>query len=251
LRILHYTLITVCSFLTALFIAWKLLQPVNYGYSLFYQWLDISSHIQTFAPQNRQGKNGFEQTSEEDHHQLFAGISQSINNSGEGLRELSYQADGESRVLLTDAEATHLEDVAALVDLMMPAGWAVLGLWIALLFVARWLAIPLPSLGGSLLTLAVVAMVLLATIFIIGPHVIFRAFHELVFPPENQWFFYYQDSLMTTLMKAPDIFFAIAVLWAIVAMACYLIQAAVMKVLNPPTRQPTGNAKSPGQARRE
>lgn len=238
LRILHYTLITVCSFLTALFIAWKLLLPVNYGYSLFYQWLDISSHIQKFAPQNRQGKDGFEQTSATDHHQLFADISKAINNSGAGLRDLTYQADGQTRVLLTDAEATHLEDVARLVDIMMPAGWAVLALWFVLVVVSRLREIPLPSLGTSLMTLMIVAGLLLVLVFAIGPHNIFRAFHELVFPPENQWFFYYQDSLMTTLMKAPDIFFAITVLWAIIAIACYLIQAAIMKVVSPAPEYP-------------
>jgi len=232
LRILHYTLITVCSFLTALFIAWKLLLPVNYGYSLFYQWLNINDHIQTFAPQNRQGKNGFEQTSSADHHQLFENISQAINNSGEGLRELTYQADGETRILLTDAEATHLEDVAKLVDLMMPLGWAVLALWVVLLIIARLTKTPLPSLGKSVITLIIVGLLLLATVFAIGPRTIFRAFHELVFPAENQWFFYYQDSLMTTLMKAPDIFFAITVLWSLVAVVCYLLQAAIMKAIS-------------------
>lgn len=239
MRILHYTLITVCSFLTALFIAWKLLQPLNYGYSLFYQWLDINTHIQTYATQNRQGKNGFEQTSEADHHQLFADISQAINSSGEGLRELSYRADGETRILLTDAEATHLEDVAALVDIMMPVGWTILGLWLVLIIAARFREMPLPTLGNSLMTLIIVALVLLVAVFAIGPHNIFRAFHELVFPPENQWFFYYQDSLMTTLMKAPDIFFAITVLWALIAMVCYLIQAAIMKIVSPQPRYPT------------
>ncbi len=238
MRILHYTLITVCSFLTALFVAWKLLLPINYGYSVFYQWLDINSHIQTFAPQNRQGKNGFEQTSAEDHHQLFADISKAINHSGEGLRELTYQADGQTRILLTDSEATHLEDVARLVDVMMPAGWVILGLWLLLVIAASVRKVPLPTLGNSVMTLIIVGLLLLVLVFAIGPHNIFRAFHELVFPPENQWFFYYQDSLMTTLMKAPDIFFAITVLWALIAVVCYLIQAAIMKVASPPPRYP-------------
>ena len=238
MRILHYTLVTVCSFLTALFIAWKLLQPINYGYSLFYQWLDINTHIQTFAPQNRQGKNGFEQTQSHEHHQLFAEISHAINHSGQGLRDISYQADGQTIILLTDAEATHLEDVSRLVDLMMPVGWAVLGLWVLLVVMAKIRGTSLPTLGNSLMTLIIVGLVLLVLIFAIGPHNIFRAFHELVFPPENQWFFYYQDSLMTTLMKAPDIFFAITVLWAVIAIVCYLIQAAIMKFMGPQPRYP-------------
>ncbi len=212
------------------------MQPLNYGYGLFYQWLDINSHIKTFAPQNRQGKNGFELTSPEEHHRLFAEISTAINQSGAGLRELTYTPDTTPQILLTDAEATHLEDVAILVDIMMPIGWGALALWVVLLIVSRLRNIALPSLGNSLMTLLIVGMAVLVTVFIIGPLKIFRAFHELVFPAENQWFFYYQDSLMTTLMKAPDIFFAITVLWALIAAVCYLLQAAIMKFVSPPQK---------------
>lgn len=233
MRFLHYTLITVCSFLTALFLAWKLMQPINYGYGMFYQWLDINSHIKTYAPQNRQGKDGFELTEEAEHHRLFAEICTAINNSGAGLRDLFYTVSGERRILLTDAEATHLEDVARLIDIMMPAGWAALALWVILLMISKLRRMPLPSLGHSLMTLIIVGLVLLVTVFAIGPHKIFRAFHEIVFPEENQWFFYYQDSLMTTLMKAPDIFSAITILWVLLAIICYLLQAAVMKVVGP------------------
>ena len=215
------------------------MQPLNYGYGLFYQWLDINNHIKTFAPQNRQGKNGFELTTVDEHHRLFAEISTAINHSGEGLRELSYTPNGNPQILLTDAEATHLEDVARLVDLMMPIGWAALALWVVLLIISRVQKIPLPSLGNSLMTLLIVGMAILVTVVIIGPHKIFRAFHELVFPAENQWFFYYQDSLMTTLMKAPDIFFAITVLWALIAAICYLLQAAIMKLVSPQPKYKT------------
>ena len=215
------------------------MQPLNYGYGLFYQWLDINNHIKTFAPQNRQGKNGFELTTTEEHHRLFAEISTAINQSGESLRELSYTPNGNPQILLTDAEATHLEDVARLVDLMMPIGWAALALWLVLLIISRVRKIPLPSLGNSLMTLLIVGMAILVTVVIIGPHKIFRAFHELVFPAENQWFFYYQDSLMTTLMKAPDIFFAITVLWALIAVICYLLQAAIMKLVSPQPKYKT------------
>jgi hypothetical protein len=41
--------------------------------------------------------------------------------------------------------------------------------------------------------------------------------HVWVFPADHQWFFYYQDSLMSTLMKAPYLFGYIAV--ALVALA--------------------------------
>ncbi len=235
MRILHYTLVIICSFTAALFLAWKLLQPFDYGYGFFYKQLNIADHIATFAPQNRQGKTGFEHTTEEARHRLFGEICVAINNDGRGLRELNYLASANARpqILLTDAEAVHLEDVSRLVNFMMPIGWGALALWIILLIVARQAKWPLPTLGYSLMTLIIIAVLLMVIMVIIGPHEIFKAFHELVFPDDHQWFFYYQDSLMTTLMKAPDIFFAIAALWAAVATVVYLVLAAIMKIISP------------------
>jgi hypothetical protein len=42
--------------------------------------------------------------------------------------------------------------------------------------------------------------------------------HTVVFPADHQWFFYYKDSLMASLMKAPDIFAAIAAQLLVVAL---------------------------------
>lgn len=211
------------------------MQPINYGYSFWYNQLEIGPHIEEFAPQNRQGKSGFENTSTEEHHALFTGISRAVNNGGDGLRELNYRASEQAtpQLLLTDAEAIHLEDVSRLIDLMMPVGWFAVFLLIALVLLARVKTLPLPGLSNSLITLAIIAFLLCLALFAVGPHEVFKGFHELVFPDDHQWFFYYQDSLMTTLMKAPDIFFAISVLWAILAIIIYLLLAAGLKTLNP------------------
>jgi hypothetical protein len=53
---------------------------------------------------------------------------------------------------------------------------------------------------------------LIAAVLIIGSKKVFYYLHTWIFPPEHPWFFYYQDSLMTTLMKAPDLFGLIAAL---------------------------------------
>ena len=39
----------------------------------------------------------------------------------------------------------------------------------------------------------------------------FYQFHIWLFPADHEWFFYWQDSLMSTLMKAPVLFGGIAV----------------------------------------
>ena len=48
----------------------------------------------------------------------------------------------------------------------------------------------------------------------------FYQVHVGICPAEHQWFFYYQESLMTTLMHAPQLFGVIAV--AIIALALLL-----------------------------
>jgi hypothetical protein len=59
---------------------------------------------------------------------------------------------------------------------------------------------------------------LMVTVLLLGPNKVFYRLHPLVFPPAHQWFFYYQDSLMSTMMQAPDLFGYIAVVWAALSM---------------------------------
>jgi len=234
LKTLHRTLTIICCLAAALLISWKLLHQANFGYSFWYNSLGIEAHIAKFAPQNRQGKTGFERTTQEERVELFRGIGDAVNNGGEGLRTLSYQAhpDATPLILLTDAEATHLEDVANLIDLLVPIGWAATGLLVVLIVIALVTKIPLPGLGVSLITLLILSLVLALVIFIVGPAEVFKFLHESVFPDENQWFFYYQDSLMTTLMKAPDIFAAISGAWAVLAAVVYLVLIYLFRLLD-------------------
>jgi hypothetical protein len=56
---------------------------------------------------------------------------------------------------------------------------------------------------------AVLAVAVIA-VLLIGPKTVFYTLHTWVFPAGHAWFFYYQDSLMTTLMQAPNLFAGIA-----------------------------------------
>lgn len=224
MKTLHQTLTILCCFAAALLFAWKLLYLANYNYEFWYSQLSIEQHIARFAPENRLDKNGFETTTKEDRTELFRAIGHAINNGGEGLRTLEYKPhpDANPIIFLTDPEAVHLEDVANLIDLLEPIGWAATVLLVVLVVWAIVGNIPLPGLTVSLLTLLVIAVLLAVVITVVGPRDVFSALHEFVFPAEHQWFFYYQDSLMTTLMKAPDIFFAIGAAWALLATLIYL-----------------------------
>ena len=233
LKTLHRTLTIICCFAAALLISWKLLHQLNYGYSFWYSNLGIESHIARYAPQNRFDKTGFEQTTEDQRVELFRAIGHAVNHSGEGLRELNYpQPDGTSQIFLTDAEATHLEDVANLIDLLEPIGWAATATLLLLVVLAVLLKIPLPSFGVSVATILGLTLLAGFVILVIGPHEVFKLLHEAIFPDEHQWFFYYQDSLMTTLMKAPDIFFAIGAVWAGLAVVTCLLLSVLLRLLD-------------------
>ncbi len=231
-RILHQTLTVVCCLAVALMVSWKMLHAANYGYSFWYDQLDIAAHIDRFAPQNRQGKTGFENTSRADHEALFTAIGIAVNNDGKGLRELSYRASPNTEmILLTEAEAVHLEDVAILINRLMPFGWAALALLIVLVITAQLMRWPLPGPTVSLATIALIAIAIAIVILIVGAGPIFTALHEAVFPADHQWFFYYQDSLMTTLMKAPDIFFAIGAVWGVLSALVFITLALGLRLL--------------------
>lgn len=208
----HLWLLLPAAALGALWLAWRALACVDFLYPVFYEALEIQAHIREFGPQNRY-KAGFETTLPDEHRRLFGAIVDAIHDSGRGLVELEYRDPLGRPIdrLLREPEVVHLQDVANLVDRLTPVGWLAVA-WtaahLALLGRLGWI-VPRPRrlLGAS--ALAVAAGVTL--VMIIGAKRVFYWLHDLVFPPEHPWFFYYQDSLMTTLMKAPDLFGAIAV----------------------------------------
>jgi len=222
-RLLLWPVFLVSHLLVASLLAWHLLAQLNFGYSLAYPLLDIREHIQTFGPQNRY-KQGFGGTSEEEHKALFAAISQSIQSSGEGLRDIEYQRpDGSRSRLLREPEVVHLQDVALLVDALYWTGAlaAFIGVILGLVAYRQSLTPPRPKrvLAGFALVLAAGG----ATLALLGPVEVFYGLHDLIFPPDHPWFFYYQDSLMTTLMKAPDLLGFIGALLLSLSLAIWVL----------------------------
>lgn len=188
-------------------LAWTLLSAIDFGYPLLYDALDIDRHIERYGPENRY-RQGFATTTHAERQALFAAIVAAINRGGEGLREIAYRpATGGGPVpLLREPEVVHLAHVAHLIGILRLAGLAGAG-WLALTVLAlRRAGRPL---GGRALWLGGGVVIALAGIFAwagFDPGGWFDHLHEWVFPPGHQWFFYYQESLMTTLMKAPDLF---------------------------------------------
>jgi len=209
---LFWPLFFVSHLLMVSLIAWHLLAQVNFAYPLAYKLLDINAQVQEFAPHNLHKKD-FEYTTAQEHWDLFAQITQSIQNHGKGLAEIEYTLpNGSHTPFMHNAEVVHLQDVANLVDKLYTVGIIAGVFWVMLLIAAYRYQLKLPSLPKVLLGCCTLVIAISAIILSLGPTKVFYWFHTQIFPEGHQWFFYYEESLMTTLMKAPDIFAFIALL---------------------------------------
>lgn len=208
-RAAAWLLYIVCAIWLAISASWWAFSRIDYGFPFWYQQLGINTHIQTYAPQNPV-KRGFAQLPPEQHHLAFAQIVDAVHQRGMQLAGISYQAPGwPAQRLLNDAEVQHLEDVRRLLAIAAGSVMVIMPLW----FLA---AVALARLGpptrrarfAAVLSLAAAALM---PLLFWGPKAVFYQFHIWLFPAENQWFFYWQESLMSTLMKAPDLFAGIAI----------------------------------------
>lgn len=219
-------------FLTNLIIAslavgWELLAAQGFGYRPVYRLLQIDRTIDQYGPLN-QRRPGFQLTSFDERQRLFDAIVRAIHHRGEGLDQLVYRA-GDGRVLgrlLTPAEVIHLQDVARLVSILRPVGWGAIALLLVGSIQLRRKSVSLPGkklvFAGALLGCGGLGL-----IAVVGAETIFYQLHRWVFPLGHQWFFYYEESLMSMMMQAPNLFGVVAMFWALLAglvmVAWYLV----------------------------
>ncbi|MDG6773887.1 DUF1461 domain-containing protein [Thiomicrorhabdus sp. ZW0627] len=195
------------TFILALYASWMILAKADFLYGVWYDYAGIGEHIDHYAPQNR-FRHGFEDTDADTRKQLFAGIVNAIHNHGEGLKELSYPHPTlPVRIpLLHKAEIDHLTDVALLLDFLKRLGWGLLLLWAALTTYLLMMKRSFPTAKLAWGNIGIGLLLLAAILVLYGPKQVFYQLHMWVFPANHHWFFYYQDSLMSTMMKAPDLF---------------------------------------------
>lgn len=204
---------------SAVFLAWASLRMVDFGYPVLYSALEIDAHIDRFAPENR-FRHGFAATSREQRIALFGEIVDAVHAGGQGLQQLRYRdAQGRSIALLRQPEVVHLRSVARLIDRLEVVSWGMLAALAATLAAMRWVPLPPPRARRVAAGSAIAVLAGAAAVLALGPENVFNTLHTWIFPAGEQWFFYYQESLMTTLMKAPDLFGAIAVLLLLTALA--------------------------------
>lgn len=208
----------ILSFLVALILSWVFLAPQNFWYGLWHDHTSIGAAIDKYGPQNRYIP-GFAETTREQRASAFAEINKAIHRGGEGLADISFDTQSFGRQkLLREPEIAHLQDVADLISLLK---------FLVLIVIVCWLIIVirgfkrrrLPSIKQQFWGTTVFVIISASIVFLIGPKKVFNTLHIWVFPKENAWFFYYQDSLMSTLMEAPYLFGWIAaalLFWALI-----------------------------------
>jgi hypothetical protein len=230
-RVVLWSALLLGHLLAMALLAWHLLAQFSFAYPTGYKLLSLDKHIQEFAGTNRH-KEHFELVENEEHWNLFSQIATAVQSHGKGLATISYKLpDGSSTPLMHAAEVTHLQDVANLIDVFYTVGIAGALAWLILLYVVYQQKIPFPSIKKILQGFCGGALLLVALIFGFGAKKIFYWLHTKVFPEGHQWFFYYDESLMTTLMKAPDIFAFIGLLLAILLVVFWLSSVWAMNKL--------------------
>jgi hypothetical protein len=219
-----WAILAVASLWLSLFAAWQSLSAVDFAYRAIYDLADIADTINQYGPQNRY-KRGFATTDRAEHLRLFGEIVRAINHDGEGLADIRYH-DPEGRPidrLMRQPEVQHLQDVARLLATLRAATWVCGFVFVIALFVAYRRGLQPPRALRVLAAVSAACAIVALGIVAYGPVDLFYRWHTLVFPEGHQWFFYYQDSLMTTLMRAPVIFGYIAVVLAVVALAFFAV----------------------------
>jgi hypothetical protein len=200
--------------LLCLMVVWIALSQQSFFYKQWYQLLDIDKTIIEYAPLNRFGRANFVETSAEEHERLFAQITQAIHQQGSGLAAIQYSLhDGKKETLLTKNEVIHLQDVANLIAVATVGMKIIAVIFIFSSLLMRYKEIAISSLVQQGIYAGGVMILLLLLSFFVGIKNIFYWLHMMIFPDNHQWFFYYEDSLMSTLMQAPNVFLPIGVVW--------------------------------------
>ncbi|AKH68789.1 Protein of unknown function (DUF1461) [Spongiibacter sp. IMCC21906] len=232
-RLISNALYGLLTLLFVVTLAWAAVASMNYGYGFWHDHGGLAENIEEYGPLNRHRKH-FEDTDRQQRISLFAEIVEAVHHGGEGLREIRYQAPGQDypTALLHRAEIIHLQDVSQLIRLAKSTLAAASGLWLLLTAGALWRKWPLPTVQQQLYGVVLGSLCMAAALLAFGFERVFYQFHIWLFPPEHQWFFYYQESLMSTMMKAPVLFKYIGVSIGILATPLFVGIAVAMKKIS-------------------
>lgn len=219
LRTALYGLLTL---LLSTAIAWFILAQSNFLYGFWHDNIGIAEAIEQYAPQNRY-RNGFADTTKAQRVELFAEINKAIHQNGEGLSNIFYKPPGYElpSPLLNKDEIVHLQDVAKLIRFLMYVLVVVVFAWAFMTYSSFRSGRGLPSVVKQFIAMALVFALLGFVLLVFGSKNVFSQLHIWIFPDNHKWFFYYQESLMSTMMWAPYLFGWIAGAWGLLTIVIF------------------------------
>ena len=217
----------------SIFLSWQTLRSVNFAYPMLYEVMALDETIATYGPKNLY-KEHFHTTSDEERFRLFENIVYSIHHDGEGLAEIVYH-DSQGKMidhLLRPPEVVHLQDVANLIGGLTTFSLVTIALLVLLLGWTKYTNMKMSfSTKRMFVGTLVFCIMLVAIVLLFGAESVFYQWHTLVFPENHQWFFYYQESLMTTMMRAPDLFGAIAAFLGILLLLYFFVLLKMVSII--------------------
>lgn len=225
-----WTMYSLGSLLVSIWIAWHLSAQVNFFYSSWYSVLEIDQTIDDTMPRHLYKKN-FIATDQEEHIRLFSEIVNSIQAKGQGLENIVYYSPQGKELgqLLTESEIIHLQDVATLISLL---GWYNIVLILFCLLIMStiiFFRIRMPAIKKLCFSMVAVVLACSLIVLVIGAKKFFYWLHTVVFPENHQWFFYYEESLMSMLMKAPALFAPVSIQILVLGMTIWVIHILLIK----------------------
>ncbi|NQZ22723.1 MAG: DUF1461 domain-containing protein [Colwellia sp.] len=219
-----WLLCCISLFVFSLGLSWQVNKSADFFYGFWYQQLNIEQTITSYVPDNTFDKQDYVETTTQQRIDNFSEIVTEIHNNGEQLALLSYvNKNQQIKKLLTPAEIIHLEDVSQLIQkltLVSVGNFIMLFILVGVIFKNK---LCLPNRKDQIFAVALPSLLLLLLLMLFGFTELFYYLHTVVFPDNHQWFFYYQESLMSSLMKAPDLFAGISVTLTVIALIIYLI----------------------------
>ena len=198
---------------------------MNFFYSTWYRLLDINQTIEQVMPQHLYKKE-FIQTDAFEHKRLFGEIVMAVQNNGKGLEDIVFYDVNNNPLgkLLTENEIIHLQDVSNLVSGMNWISLALLAACFFILALIIFYRLSMPPVNKIIIATIGIIVFLSLAIILFGSKKFFYWLHTIVFPENHQWFFYYEESLMTTLMKAPVLFAPISVQLIFLGLVIWILQ---------------------------
>lgn len=217
------TLYSVLSLLFAFSLSWLIVAKSEYFYPIWHDIGGLEENIEEYGPLNR-FRSGFELTDREQRYELFNQIAHAVHHGGDGLEDIRYTTPNnpQGETLLHEDELIHLNDVTRVIKLATHTLVVSGLLWI---LITGWIIKhrkPFPRFRAQLAGFSALMLLLFLPVLFFGFEATFYQLHVWVFPDDHPWFFYYEDSLMSTMMEAPVLFMYISAVLAVFTVAFFV-----------------------------